>query len=171
MKKSINRYCKKIKNVCIKKTDKVLLGLYLFNPDLETAIKFETGELVWLIDNSPEIWKDKSTGYFNKIKYDPSKDNSGEDLLKQEQRDKYRVAKFLTKLKAMNYLTFDKPPGFLQDFRVTLLPDGILRADKLKSFLGRIDILYVDHKDGIFILVLMSLTSMIVSFITTMLTK
>jgi len=145
--------------------DKILLGIYSHFPRLDDDITFETGELAWIVHYGLNGWQqDKER---QKIEYTLEKEPNDKFSLYESLKDRSKVAKELSFLQANDYIEFQRPSGFGNHFRVKLLPKGIIRAEKLSSKLGEIELWYSENKDGIFGLVWTIIISIITAWITT----
>jgi hypothetical protein len=148
-------------------SDKILLGLYRLRPVLNDDLALETGHLAWLINKGADGWIGESGPL--KLEY-PANKGSDISYLERPLKDKSRVSRELSFLTAKNCVSFTAPKGFDHTFRIALLPEGFLRGEKLNSCLGRADLLYSDHKDGIIGVLLTIVVSALTSVITTLLT-
>jgi hypothetical protein len=149
--------------------DKILLGLYRFQPILTEELPLEVGELAWLLDYRwVKEWKVENG--FNKYKYPASK-GANSSHLERPLKDKARITKVLSVLSAKCHISFIAPVGFDHTFKIQILPSGLLRAEKLDSFRGKIGLWYTDNKNGIIGLIITVLVSVVTALITTMLSK
>ena len=122
-----------------------------------------------MLDNDLENWI--SSNGVNEYKYSAAAEEGEESYLSRPLRDKARVIKVLSSLSANKYVSFISPKGFDSKFQIELLPEGLLRAEKLDSSFGKLELFYSDNKNGIIGLLLTATVSAFVSLITTMLSK
>ncbi|WP_041725871.1 hypothetical protein [Desulfurispirillum indicum] len=135
----------------MKTSDKILLGIYQHSPRLNEDITFNSGELAWVIHHGIDGWRIENG--WKKIDYPVTKTQGENSYLNQQLHDRALVDKELTILQACGCLEFSRPSGFSMHFKVQLQPVGLLRAERLSSMRGRIELWYSEHKDGIFGLV------------------
>jgi hypothetical protein len=149
--------------------DRILLGLYRFRPVLDDDLPLDTGQLAWLLDNGVKNWI--SSDGIKRYEYPAMEEKNETSYLDRPLRDKARVIKALSILTAKKQVSFVSPTGFNSTFRIKLLSDGLLRAEKLDSYFGKLELLYTDNKNGIIGLLLTAIISAIVSLLTTILSK
>jgi|GEM_PF-5645339 len=150
-------------------TDKILLGLYRFRPILDDDLPLDTGQLAWLLDKGAKNWN--SSEGIKKYEYPATKEKNEDSYLDRPLRDKARIIKVLSILAAKKQVSFVSPTGFDSLFRIKLLPEGLLRGEKLNSIFGKTELLYSDNKNGIMGLLLTAIISAVVSLLTTYLSK
>lgn len=148
--------------------DKILLGLYKYHPVLDECLPLETGQIAWLMDNDIDDWISEKLP--KKYKY-PADKGQNESYLDQPLKDKAKVIKALSVLAAQNNISFVPPAAVDFILRIKLLPAGLLRAEKLDSPFGKVELFYEDNKNGIIGLLLTAFVSAIVSLITTLLSR
>ena len=144
----------------MKTSDKILLGIFNHWPRLDEPIKIESSELAWLLYNGLTNWRVESG--WQKIRYSLD-DTSFFDL---QSNDKSKVTKELSILKANECIYFDRPTGFDGFFQITLRPKGLIRAERLSSRLGKIELWYRENKNGILGLVVTVVVAIITAYIT-----
>jgi len=150
----------------MKLSDKVLLGLYLFRSVLNDELKLEASELAWLLEPENEATDWRGDNGPKKLE-----SSEKEDYLENLCNPKSKVRNELSSLSARRYVSFVEAKGFDFSFRVQLLSEGMLRAEKLNSRYGRIDLFYLDNKNGFFGVILTVLVSAIISLVTTLLSS
>ncbi|MDD2772316.1 MAG: hypothetical protein PHP45_01310 [Elusimicrobiales bacterium] len=146
---------------------KVLHGLY-FDMGVGNPICIKSGEILWLINASmPEgkTWKIKDE---KRKSFDIKIDNFREDYAHMHAISE-KVLQYLTQ---EEFITCSKRGMFPEEyFEISVTSAGADFARELDSRFGRLNILYKDHRDGVFGLIITVFVSGIVSIITTMLTK
>lgn len=147
-------------------SDKILLGLYRLRPVLNDDLALETGHFAWLIEHGADGWIGENGP--KKLEYSAEK-GTHTSYLERPLKDKSRVSRELSLLSARRCVSFTAPKGFDHTFRIELLPEGLLRGEKLDSCLGKADLLYSDHKDGIIGVLLTIVVSAFTSVLTTLL--
>lgn len=148
----------------MKASDKILLGIYNHRPILRDDVPYTIGELCWVVENGPNGWKTKTA--FKTIGYPP---NMGDldSAIERHANDKNRVINELSILDAKNCIQFTAPTGIDNHFRILLTPNGLLRAEKLSTRIGKIDLWYSENKHGILGLIVTILISITTAVITT----
>lgn len=141
--------------VLMKKSDKILKGIYLHIRAANKDIPLSADELFWLFKNDPKKWK------------------KGDKFQKNEGSQRFDNVSFvereLSLLKAKSYLDFERPKALEKNFKITILPMGICRAQQLSTILGCVDLFYRDNKSGIFGIVLTILISATTSLVVSLL--
>lgn len=148
-------------------SDNILLGLYRLRPVLNDDLPLETGELAWLLEHGADGWIEKNGR--RKIEYSVDK-GANESYLERPLKDKASLIRELSSLSAKSCVSFEPPKGLDLTFRLKLLPEGLLRAEKLNSCYGQIELWYSDHKGGVIGVLLTIAISAVTSIITTLLT-
>lgn len=148
----------------MKKSDKILLGIYQHWPRLDDDISFEVGELAWVIHHGIDGWRIENGR--KKVEYSATKGPGENSYLDKPLRDRGLVAKELTILQASDCLEFTRPSGVDMRFKIKLLPNGLLRAESLSSLRGRVELWYSENKNGIFGLGVTIAVSAITAWIT-----
>ncbi len=147
----------------MKASDRILLGLYRFKPELNIELPIDTAELAWLYENGATHWVCKKGR--KKKQYSADKGRN-ESYLDPPLRDLAKIKKALSALAAKGLVSFTAPTGFGFQFQVKLLADGLLRAESLDSLFGRIEVWYADNKNGALGLLLTIVVAALTSFIT-----
>lgn len=148
----------------MKTSDKILLGIYNHWPRLDDSISLETGELAWILQHGLKDWRQKNG--WKKIEYPTVKEPNDKSFMDKPLIDRSLIAKELSILQANDYLEFKRPTGFDLIFKVQLLPNGIIRAEKLSSRMGKVELWYSENKNGIFGLAVTVIISIITAWIT-----
>jgi hypothetical protein len=149
----------------MKTSDKILLGIYNHWPRLDDSISFKTGELAWIVHHGLVDWRQKNG--WKEVEY-PADKGSNDSYMDKPLKDRNRVATELSILQANDCIQFERPSGFDMNFRVQLLSKAFLRAEKLSSWIGRVDLWYSEKKNGILGLVVTIIVSIITAWITSM---
>lgn len=139
----------------MKKNDRILLGIYLHVRATNEDTPLSADELLWLFKNDPKKWKEGDK--FQKTVEGQRLDSVGV------------VERELSLLKAKNCLDFERPKALEKNFKITILPMGICRAQQLSTILGCVDLFYRDNKSGIFGVVLTILISATTSLVVSLL--
>lgn len=141
----------------MKKSDRVLLGIYLHFRTTSKDIPLSADELFWLFENDPKKWRES----------DKLQKNQGS----QRFENVNFVERELSLLKAKNYLDFERSKPLEETFKITILPVGICRAQQLSTVFGRVDLFYRDNKNGIFGVFLTIVVSATTSFMVSLLSN
>ncbi len=153
----------------MKESDKILLGIYQHWPRLDDDISFEAGELAWVIYHGHVGWRIENG--WKKMEYSATKGAEEKSYLEKPLSDRAMVAKELAILQANSCIEFTRPSGFDMRFKIKLQPEGLLRAERLSSISGKVELWYSEHKDGIFGLAVTIVVSSITAWITSMFTS
>ena len=149
----------------MKTSDKILLGIYNHCPRLDDSISLKTGELAWVVHHGLDDWRQKNG--WKEVEY-PADKGSNNSYMDKPLTDRSRVAKELSILQANDCIKFERPSGFDMMFKVQLLPNGLIRAEKLSSRTGRADLWYSENRNGIIGLAVTIIVSIITAWITSM---
>lgn len=140
----------------MKRSDKILLGLYHTWGQLDSKVTLDADEFAWTFNHDPKKWM------------------NGDRRFKVEKGGRFEnvraVEKELIILQAKSFLEFERKNVLDESFTITLLPSGVLRGQKLSNSIGLIDLWYSDHKNGILGLVITILVSAITSFVVSLIT-
>jgi roadblock/LC7 domain-containing protein len=143
-----------------KKEKRVLHGLYHLNQLSQDEVPFTAYEIAWLIQTPiSKGWRWR--GEDGKLK---SIECDGADYLAKIATTCAAAERSLSYLQAAGYIKYRKEDSV---FRVAVTGPGSDVARKLHSCLGRLDVLYKSHKDGVLGLII----TILVSCITALLTK
>jgi hypothetical protein len=141
--------------------ERVIHGLYHgCGKNLGVPIKYRSEEIIWLLNTKiPKTadWR-QSNGGFNRMEVDGS-GNYLTDLSKGRQR----AAAPLSYLKESGFITCENPDGL---FHISVTAKGAEVARELDTRLGRLNILYQKHKNGIIGIILTILTSIVTALAT-----
>ncbi|MCE5210338.1 MAG: hypothetical protein LLG40_02155 [Deltaproteobacteria bacterium] len=147
----------------MKTSDKILLGIYNHWPRLDDSISFKAGELAWVAHHRLGDWRQKNG--WKEVIY-PADKGSNDSYMDKPLTDISRVSKELSILQANDCIKFVQPSGFDTMFKVQLLPNGLIRAEKLSSWRGRADLWYSENRNGIIGLAVTIIVSIITAWIT-----
>ncbi|MDX8399775.1 MAG: hypothetical protein R8K20_05955 [Gallionellaceae bacterium] len=151
----------------MKKSDQLLLAIYILRPRINDNLELDVGTLAWIIYNGFKDWVDGNGP--KSIMYNEDKENEL-SYMHRPLRDRNTIIKELSILSAKGCVEFTPPSGFDFMFKVCLLPNGIIRADQLSTPFGKANLWFVENKNGILGVIFVALISVSVSFVTTMLT-
>lgn len=147
----------------MKTSDMILLGIYNHWPRLDDSISLKTGELAWVVHHGLTEWRQKNG--WKEVEY-PSDKRSNDSYMDEPLTDRSRVAKELCILQANDCIEFEQPSGLDMMFEVQLLPNGLIRAEKLSSRTGKADLWYRENRNGIIGLAVTIIVSIITAWIT-----
>lgn len=147
---------------------KLLLGLYLKSKTVDNEIVYFVPELDWLIQHSlNEVanWQRETSGVkATESELDPSYEAYSKLLSK-----KCIIKEALSFLKGKHYIICEDRDSM--SFKISVTIKGCEVARELQSLWGRMNIWYKSHKDGLLWFIVTILTSIVVSFVTTLLTR
>jgi hypothetical protein len=140
---------------------RVMHGLYYgCGKNLNDSIKYRSEEIIWLINTKiPKTaeWR-QSNGGFKMMESD-----STGNFLTDISKGKRRAAVPLSYLKEAGFITCENSDGL---FHISVTAKGAEIARELDTRLGRINLLYRKHKDGILGILLTILVSIVTTIAT-----
>lgn len=151
-----------------KNEKKILLGLYISNQMVDRGIIYFTHEINWLIQNKlsqAKNWRNQNGKFKNAGgELDENGDNLGKYASIQS-----KVVEALSYLEGKHYIKHEKHD--ISSFKISITIDGCDIARELQTRVGRLNLWYKVHKDGILWFLVTILTSLVVALITTLLSK
>ena len=142
-----------------KNEKKILLGLYLSNPMVDSDIVYQSSELNWLIQNDlskANEWR-KEGGGFNCIAGEAHNTN----WLSEYALRVSTIEKALAYLKGKQYIDYQKRD--IDSFKISVTISGCDIARELQSRWGILNLWYQEHKDGLLWFIVTVLTSSVVT--------
>lgn len=150
---------------------RILLGLYLSSQSVDFEIVYSIYELNWLIHNELSTVKDwrNPKGGFKTFGGNSKSDDGYDDYLAERASVKFSVEKASSYLKGKHYIDCgSRDPS---TFKISVRIEGCDIARELQTKLGRLNLFYKEHKDGILWFIVTVLTSLVVALITTWISK
>jgi hypothetical protein len=143
-----------------KEEKRVLHGLYHLNQMVLHEVPLTADEIAWLIQTPIP----KGRGWRGEDSKLNSVECEGVDYLTRITATCAAAERSLSYLQAAGYIDYKKEDRV---FRVAVTGPGADVARELDSFLGRLNVLYRSHKDGVFWLI----ATILVSWLTALLTN
>jgi len=142
-----------------KEEERILHGLYYHREIVGEELPFTAGEINWLI-NTPIPKGREWLSPDGKLK---SMESKTDDYLASIGATSVAAGRPLAYLQTSGYITYKKDGGF---FRIAVTGAGADLARELNTSLGRVNILYKKHKDGVLMVSAIALVSLIISLVT-----
>lgn len=142
---------------------RILHGMFYHREMVGEAMPYSAAEINWLAKNP--IYK--GSEWLGPDKKLQSIQEDGEDYLAVIGLTSARAQRPLRYLAAGGYVKFKKEGGF---FRVEITGPGADLARELHTVWGRLNVLYKNHRDGLYWFILTVLVSMLTAILTTWLT-
>lgn len=140
----------------------ILHGLYFVRRMVGEFIPISSGEIMWLTKAalpSGRTWKNKDGSL-------KTSEEAGEDYLARIGATSAAAERPLVYLHQMGYIEYEKQHGL---FRIAVTARGADLARELDTHLGRLNVFYREHKDGVLWLVVTVLVSFATSLVTSLL--